>query len=229
MTGSWPTAPHASVPRSLPRNLPGISNGTYDVYTYAAWPVAAWGSADVFVSGSDDTRHISGTMPGDAFIEGVTHALHRVTITNGVINVYMYGTDAPFDTFLAGIQVVPVSLTGCEPTQQPAAQTVLKEQTAVFSATVGGDVRSYQWLRDGVPLADGRGISGATTPTLTLTEARPSDKGVYSLRYRCGGENAQTTGAALSVIDCHGDIDGDGDVDLSDLSQLLGRFGASCL
>ncbi|MFN0137041.1 MAG: hypothetical protein ACKVS9_13100 [Phycisphaerae bacterium] len=199
------------------------------MYTYAAWPVAAWGSADVFVSGSDDTRHISGTMPGDAFIEGVTHALHRVTITNGVINVYMYGTDAPFDTFLAGIQVVPVSLTGCEPTQQPAAQTVLKEQTAVFSATVGGDVRSYQWLRDGVPLADGRGISGATTPTLTLTEARPSDKGVYSLRYRCGGENAQTTGAALSVIDCHGDIDGDGDVDLSDLSQLLGRFGASCL
>jgi hypothetical protein len=36
-----------------------------------------------------------------------------------------------------------------------------------------------QWRRDGVPLVDGGGVSGATTPTLVVSGASPAHAGVY--------------------------------------------------
>ncbi|MFN0136997.1 MAG: hypothetical protein ACKVS9_12875 [Phycisphaerae bacterium] len=207
--------------------LRGVSNGTYRVYTYAAWPDPS-SDASVAVNTAPEA-HISGTMPGDAFIEGVTHTVHEVAVTNGNIFITVFaGAGSYWETFLGGVQIVPVQLDGCSIAQQPADQTVLKEHTATFTAALTGDVRAYQWTKDGIALANGRGISGATTQTLTLAEARPSDDGVYALRYLCGGAYQSTAGATLTVVHCPGDVDGDGDVELTDLSVLLAHFGSIC-
>ena len=43
----------------------------------------------------------------------------------------------------------------------------------------GADPLTIRWRRDGQPLSDGGRISGATTPTLTITAAAMSDNGNY--------------------------------------------------
>ena len=40
---------------------------------------------------------------------------------------------------------------------------------------------SYQWLKEGVPLADGTNISGAQTATLTLAHVQAEDMGIYAV------------------------------------------------
>lgn len=69
------------------------------------------------------------------------------------------------------VNVGPVQIT-----QQPqASQTVNEGQSVTLFVTVSGPRPQFQWLKDGSP------ISGATSATLTLAPARPSDAGVYSV------------------------------------------------
>ncbi len=63
--------------------------GQYRVYTYAATP---WGSVmptPVVVPGSLTTNPqiVTGPMPGNALIEGITHTIHDVIVTNGSLDV----------------------------------------------------------------------------------------------------------------------------------------------
>jgi hypothetical protein len=136
--------------------------------------------------------------------------------------------DVVNDTFVAGVQIVPVSIGGCAVTQQPGNQNVLKEQTATFTAAFAGDVRTFQWMRNGVDLVNARGISGVSTPTLIITEARPSDNGVYSLRYTCGGLIRVTAGATLNVTDCPADFNRSGTVSVQDIFDFLAVYFAGC-
>jgi sugar lactone lactonase YvrE len=60
---------------------------------------------------------------------------------------------------------------------QPASQTAAAGANAIFTANVSSDVTlTLQWHRNGTA------ISGATTATLTLSNAQASDAGNYSLR-----------------------------------------------
>jgi hypothetical protein len=63
---------------------------------------------------------------------------------------------------------------------QPTNQTVQPGGTAVFNVEVAGTAPfTYQWYFGNVPLADGNGINGATTSTLTLTDVQTSQAGGY--------------------------------------------------
>jgi len=67
-------------------------------------------------------------------------------------------------------------------TTQPASQAVTVGGTATFGVTVTGTAPfTYQWSKDGVALADGNGVSGATTATLSISPVDPTDAGVYSV------------------------------------------------
>ena len=67
-------------------------------------------------------------------------------------------------------------------TSQPQNQTLTSGSNAVFNVTAAGTLPiSYQWRKEGVPLADVGRISGARTFTLTLTNAEPGDMGNYSV------------------------------------------------
>jgi len=78
-------------------------------------------------------------------------------------------------------------LTGPTITQQPQTQDRCPDDTVIFTVQASGSgTLSYQWQKDQtnqprVNLTDGGRVSGATTPTLTISEVEYSDVA----RYRC--------------------------------------------
>jgi uncharacterized delta-60 repeat protein len=63
---------------------------------------------------------------------------------------------------------------------QPASRTKLAGTTARFEVVAGGtEPLSYQWFKDGVPLADQENVAGATSATLTLSAVLKPDEGGY--------------------------------------------------
>jgi hypothetical protein len=60
--------------------------------------------------------------------------------------------------------------------KQPASEVLLAGRTAKFSVAGSGDKPlSYQWRTNGVNLANGGRVSGATSPTLTISNVQLSD------------------------------------------------------
>ncbi len=105
-------------------------------------------------------------------------------------------------------------------TQHPASASVAREATVQFSAAATGEnTISYQWQKDGGNLSNGGRFSGVTTPTLTITDVKSTDAGLYRCvaTAECGSAASNT--ATLTVSGpppLPGDLDDDGDVDLSD-------------
>src|SRR6185503_15373445 len=63
---------------------------------------------------------------------------------------------------------------------QPVSKNLPPGATAIFSVTASGTPPlTYQWQFNDAPLADGDGISGASTPDLTLTGIQESQAGYY--------------------------------------------------
>lgn len=64
----------------------------------------------------------------------------------------------------------------------PAFQSIGSGSNAVFTVEVRGEAPlGYRWLFQGTSLSDGPRVSGATTATLTLTDVRREDAGLYSV------------------------------------------------
>lgn len=103
--------------------------------------------------------------------------------------------------------------------------------SAQFSVTVSGDSPGYQWLRDGVPLADGlQGsgavVSGAHTQSLTIQGLTVDENGMMiSCRVEGPCTEAVSTAAHLGVR-CPSDFDGSGFVDTDDFDAFVGAFTA---
>jgi hypothetical protein len=215
-----------SYPSGLFLSVRGLSNGQYDVYVYAARPDGSLPmNTYVDVSGSSVQGRITGYPPTNSLVESLNYTVHHTTVTNG--GLFIGVQDADYDTYLAGFQIVPVQIGDCSVTQQPVDRNVLKDQTATFSAAFTGDVRTYQWMRNGVDLVNARGISGVTTPTLTIAEARPSDNAVYSLRYTCGGFIRTTSSATLTVtVPPPADFNHSGVISVQDIFDFLAAYFA---
>ena len=85
---------------------------------------------------------------------------------------------------------------------QPASLTNEADTTVTFSVLAGGAAPlSYQWLKQGAPLADGPNIAGSGTAVLTLTNVLGADAGGYSLVVSNGLGSATSAVATLTVID----------------------------
>jgi hypothetical protein len=77
-------------------------------------------------------------------------------------------------------------------TMQPSSQNVLTGANVTFSvdALVIADLTAltYQWQKNGVPLTDGSGVTGATTKTLTLETVDNADAADYTCLIKSGTE-----------------------------------------
>ena len=83
----------------------------------------------------------------------------------------------------------------------PTNQTVLSGGNVVFSATVGGTTPlSYQWQENGTSLANGGGVSGATSNVLTLAAVTANYAGNYALAATNLYGSATSSVAALVVV-----------------------------
>ncbi len=113
--------------------------------------------------------------------------------------------------------------------QQPVAAIADVGGALVFAVQASSNEPglAIRWERDGVPLADGGRVSGATTGTLTITRAKIGDAGLY----RAVARNGATEVASVAVVGSvrtpsfgSVDTDGDGDADFFDLLGYLEAY-----
>ena len=84
---------------------------------------------------------------------------------------------------------------------QPASASVLAGSNVSFTATASGTAPlSYQWLKNGVALANGGNVSGATTATLSLANASATDTANYYLTVTNSVGSITSSTASLIVL-----------------------------
>lgn len=100
-------------------NFAGLANGQYSVYTYGWAPDSNAYVTNVTINGNLQT--VGGAFNGTTFVQGVTHALHSVNVTNGTLTIDI-GVGASFAS-VNGIQLV---------------QTPVPEPGTLVALSIGG-------------------------------------------------------------------------------------------
>jgi outer membrane protein assembly factor BamB len=91
--------------------------------------------------------------------------------------------------------IVPPAITG-----QPQSRTNIAGTTAAFSVTATGTAPlSYQWLKNGVNLASGGSVSGATSASLTLANVQPMDAANYQVVVANAAGSVTSAVATLTI------------------------------
>jgi len=108
------------------------------------------------------------------------------------------GVTADETLLLDNVRILPGTRTPPTITTELVAQTIQAGATATFNVTASGNNLAYRWLQDGVPLVDGGSVSGASTATLTLSNAQPTHNGTYTVLVT-DGVGVVGSAAALTV------------------------------
>jgi len=120
---------------------------------------------------------------------------------------------------------------GPEITDQPDDLNANEGDTSSFSVAANGFGfnLSYQWQKDGADLTDDGHILGSNLSQLIIVNTTADDAGQYSCIVSSdeqGSCDIASESATLTVGEsaCPGDLDGDNDVDQSDLGILLASY-----
>ena len=112
---------------------------------------------------------------------------------------------------------------------QPTDQSVNVGQSAQFSVVASGESLLYQWRKNRVLLEDGRTVSGATTPALTISQVTSNDAGNYDVIVTSLCGSTTSSAATLTVVQpCVADVSpsgGDGVVNVDDLLAVINGWG----
>lgn len=140
-------------------------------------------------------------LAASANVSGVTsNILNIVSATTNNSGNYRLVVNNSYGAVTSSIAVLNV---GTAPgiATQPASQTVLSGSNAVFSATATGSMPLvYQWRKDGSNLANGGGVSGATSNVLTLSGVTTNSSGNYTLAVTNGFGAVTSSVATLAVV-----------------------------
>jgi uncharacterized delta-60 repeat protein len=119
--------------------------------------------------------------------------------TNGTLRARGYVTGGQYNGSCWFIEASSGSPIFLDP---PVSRTNNAGTTAAFSVVVGGSGPfSFQWLKDGVPLADGENVQDAGTASLAVGNVLKADEGVYSVIVSNAFASATSAVARLTVID----------------------------
>jgi len=209
------SAPNITVqPQS--QNVIAGSNAVFDVTaTGSPTPTYQWSvNGTNLVNGS----HIAGSKSATLTVSNVTIAdsgNYRVVATNS------HGSATSSNALLT--VVFPPGIT-----TQPVDQAVTWGNPAVFTGSASGTpTLNFRWQKDGVNLTDGNGITGATTATLTISAAQPTNAGQYQLTVTNAYGFALTTNATLFVSPLLAWGNGDGDTNAPAAATNLVAFDTS--
>ena len=103
----------------------------------------------------------------------------------------------------AYINVTISSLVMPSITTHPQDTSVQQGSSTSLTVTASG-ATSYQWRKDGVALSDGGNISGATTSTLSLTNAASDTAGTYTVVVTNANGSVTSNGAVITVVEPSG-------------------------
>jgi hypothetical protein len=129
-------------------------------------------------------------------------ALSGATSTGGNWYIHSHATTYVYDLEITG-SLAPLVVATPPPviTSQPSPTNVFAGNNAAFSVTATGSAPLvYQWLKSGVPVANGGAISGALTNTLNFIPAATNHTGNYSVIVTNLGGSATSSVAALNVV-----------------------------
>ena len=150
----------------------------------ATFSVTAFGSAPVSYQWKKDGTAITGATSSTLAISSVAVAdagSYAVTVSNSAATVTSSAAVLTVNTLPAI-------------TTQPASVTVFAGQDATFSVVAtGSPAPTYQWKRNGTT------ISGATSPSYSVTGAQLSNTGVYTVTVT-NSVGAVTSAAAVLAI-----------------------------
>ena len=115
---------------------------------------------------------------------------------------------------------------------QPASVIVDAGQSLSFTVAVAAAASQFSvtWSRDGVPLADGDGVSGSASTALQIASSSPLSAGVYTATVSFGDiavESASALGAVRASPLGASDVNNDGLVDTDDATEFITLFEAA--
>ena len=122
-------------------------------------------------------------------------------------------------------------------TQQPADQSLTVGQDAIVAVlTNGAGPLTYQWRKSGVNLRDGGRVTGARTPTLSISAVIESDTAAYDVVITggCNGANSGVSRPAVLCVSpsppCRGDFNEDSQFNAADIQAIVDALlaGESC-
>ncbi|MEX2429287.1 MAG: immunoglobulin domain-containing protein [Bacteroidales bacterium] len=167
--------------------------------TQALFAITATGTAPLTYQWSNsggDLDELDGDITGSTTasltidnIETADEDTYEVTVTN------LCGTATSDAVTLAVDDNITI-------TADPAPVTQCEGTTATFSVTATGTgINSYQWRKDGNPIADGGDVSGTQTAVLTINNIETADEGLYSVTVAGTCDPATSADAELAVDD----------------------------
>ncbi len=163
--------------------------------TNATFSVVATGQATLFYQWSlngtnlTDSAHISGSANSTLTVSNLVAGdagNYQVVVSNS------HGSVTSSNATL--VVLFPAAIT-----VQPTNQNALIGGTIVFySGATGQSPVSYQWIKNGGVVINGGRISGADTPTLTISNVQMSDTGDY--QFEASNTNGTATSAPASLL-----------------------------
>jgi len=118
--------------------------------------------------------------------------------------------------------------------QQPVGGIVDQGGTGVLEVIPSDAQSTYQWYRDGIPVAEDGRVSGVTTNKLSITDAHLSDTDSYSCSVTTSEGEQQISDDVIFAVrgtqgqDCTADLNGDGVLNFFDVSAFIAAFNAGC-
>lgn len=83
---------------------------------------------------------------------------------------------------------------------QPQSRTDAAGSLSTFSVVAVGNGLFYQWYKNQIPLVDGGTISGSTAPTLSISNAVPTDAASYTVIITNGFGSITSAVATLTIV-----------------------------
>jgi hypothetical protein len=137
-----------------------------------------------------------------------TNITFRLVLYGGsssTANWYIYqrsSSASPYELEFSG-NLTPIIVSPLPPTitLQPVNTNVFSGNPAAFGVSVTGSAPlNFQWLKGGVPVANGGAISGALTNALNFIPAATNHAGNYSVIVTNFGGSVTSSVAALNVV-----------------------------
>jgi subtilisin family serine protease/outer membrane protein assembly factor BamB len=161
---------------------------TVAVEEKAVFSAGAVGQAPLTYQWSYNGQAISGATAATYVVNPVYHS------NGGKYSVKV--TDNTKATITSNDATLTISTPLVQPTvlTAPVAQTILNGSGATLSVVASGSAPfTYQWLRDGAPIA------GATSATISLTNLHPADTAKYSVTITNFGGSVTSTPVSVTV------------------------------
>ena len=134
-------------------------------------------------------------------VSGATSAQLRLTGVQGTqAGAYSVEVTNPAGSVIASNIVLTVSA-GPSITSQPLSQRIVEGGFVVFTVIASGSPPlGYQWQFNGTNLVDDTTISGAVTPTMTISNLQPFQAGQYSVVVSNEVKSVTSAEALLAVL-----------------------------